>query len=508
MLARSEPLAVVRAVRRLRRPFRELGSELLVPFAWAALLTGREAELRTVLAVLDERRRQGSLEGELLTQLFNIQAGIARQRGDLDGAILATEQALAQASHDPLELRAGLALYLAVAQFFRGDVGPAGRSARLGVECFSHEEPLPLVGISCLSVLSQARAAQGRLDEAEEVCRQAFVDLEREGSPATAAALIHRSRGRIQLERGQWDEATRSFDRAEEISRAAGFHELSTLIALWSAETARIVGARARLDRNLRHLDSVAIRDRLTAGVEHWHAALKILHALDQGDDDTADHEVHRVRHLVSGTASLLDEKLRCATARWARRRGDLPRATELLDGALTSARRQGRRESEIELLAWQARLEARQGRHQRAGEILRRALALATAGAQVRPFAIDPELVRDLLTTQATASPQRSDVRKFTDRLRRVLAELVQRRADARLKDSPTTDKSGEPTLTPRELEVLRLVAEGCSNQQIATRLFVSLSTVKTHLHHIFQKLDVGRRTQALSRARELGQI
>ncbi|WP_353720417.1 response regulator transcription factor [Dyadobacter sp. 676] len=53
------------------------------------------------------------------------------------------------------------------------------------------------------------------------------------------------------------------------------------------------------------------------------------------------------------------------------------------------------------------------------------------------------------------------------------------------------------------RELEVLQLVAEGLSNQEIAERLFVSLNTVKTHSSRIFEKLEVRNRTQAVERAR-----
>lgn len=61
---------------------------------------------------------------------------------------------------------------------------------------------------------------------------------------------------------------------------------------------------------------------------------------------------------------------------------------------------------------------------------------------------------------------------------------------------------------LTDRELEVLQLLAAGNSNKEIAARLFVSTSTVKTHLVHLYQKLDVLRRTQAVQKARELNII
>ena len=61
---------------------------------------------------------------------------------------------------------------------------------------------------------------------------------------------------------------------------------------------------------------------------------------------------------------------------------------------------------------------------------------------------------------------------------------------------------------LSTREQEVLQLMAEGLSNQEIAERLFLSVPTVKTHSSKLFEKLDVKRRTQAVEKARQLGLI
>ncbi|HRN29575.1 MAG TPA: response regulator transcription factor [Terrimesophilobacter sp.] len=61
-------------------------------------------------------------------------------------------------------------------------------------------------------------------------------------------------------------------------------------------------------------------------------------------------------------------------------------------------------------------------------------------------------------------------------------------------------------PTLSVRQLEVLRLVAEGRSNPEIAAELFIGESTVKTHLGAIFERLEVSDRTRAVTRAMELG--
>lgn len=64
------------------------------------------------------------------------------------------------------------------------------------------------------------------------------------------------------------------------------------------------------------------------------------------------------------------------------------------------------------------------------------------------------------------------------------------------------------ELAITPRELEILGLIADGLSNREIADRLFVSENTVKTHSSRLFQKLGASRRTQAAQRGRDLGLI
>jgi DNA-binding CsgD family transcriptional regulator len=70
--------------------------------------------------------------------------------------------------------------------------------------------------------------------------------------------------------------------------------------------------------------------------------------------------------------------------------------------------------------------------------------------------------------------------------------------------------NKAAQETLgiSARELEVLELLAAGRSNKEIAGRLDVSPNTVKTHIAKLFEKLEVSRRTEAISRARELGMI
>lgn len=75
------------------------------------------------------------------------------------------------------------------------------------------------------------------------------------------------------------------------------------------------------------------------------------------------------------------------------------------------------------------------------------------------------------------------------------------------RKKDAEKYDRE-KLGLSKRELEVLELLSQGLSNQEIADSLFVSLNTAKTHISSIYSKLNVKRRTQAIQKAREMALI
>lgn len=85
------------------------------------------------------------------------------------------------------------------------------------------------------------------------------------------------------------------------------------------------------------------------------------------------------------------------------------------------------------------------------------------------------------------------------------MLTQALLERLPTASRELPETVVHNE-SLSSRELSVLQLIAQGCSNQEISERLFISLHTVKTHASHINSKLGVERRTQAVARAQELG--
>ena len=131
--------------------------------------------------------------------------------------------------------------------------------------------------------------------------------------------------------------------------------------------------------------------------------------------------------------------------------------------------------------------------------DCLAEALSICKAANAIRVFA-DVGMEMTPLLKQAIS---RDIEPEFARRLLAVIEAEEPRRQMAKGKGVPIPQTS--EFLSPRELEVLRLTASGLSNSQIADRLIVSVSTAKTHIHNVMQKLGTRSRTEAVDRAREL---
>jgi LuxR family maltose regulon positive regulatory protein len=186
-------------------------------------------------------------------------------------------------------------------------------------------------------------------------------------------------------------------------------------------------------------------------------------------------------------------------------------RALAMLERWSALATAQGRTESSIELKALQALAHAACGDQDAALAALAEALALAAPEGYLRVFADEGAPMAALLGTLVT-SPAKTQAVAAAPLPRAHLDRLVQAFEHQGLTVLPRHRPGGaivpgliEP-LSPRELEVLRLLATGRPNRAIANELVVTLDTVKRHVSHLFNKLGVTNRTQAVARARELG--
>jgi LuxR family maltose regulon positive regulatory protein len=172
---------------------------------------------------------------------------------------------------------------------------------------------------------------------------------------------------------------------------------------------------------------------------------------------------------------------------------------SSLLQRLLQAAEAGGRIGRIIEILVLQAMAQQARSIRVQAIDSLARALVLAQPEGYIRVFLDEgPPMTRLLQDARASA---------------RSSAYVTQLLADSEDTWGKLRDPSGsmlrpeelaEP-LTERELEVLRLVAAGLSNSQIAKSLTITVGTAKRHVNNIYDKLSVGSRTQAVARAREL---
>jgi LuxR family transcriptional regulator, maltose regulon positive regulatory protein len=193
--------------------------------------------------------------------------------------------------------------------------------------------------------------------------------------------------------------------------------------------------------------------------------------------------------------------------------------ALKLLEGMLTAAAVQSRTGSVIEIGALRALALAACGDQDAAVDGLAQALILGYPQGYVRVFADEGAPMRALLARLSAAQlGQRTSTRDTPARdtpARDISAGYLAavRRACGQADDGAPRGRAAAPTglidpLTERELEVLRLLAAGQSNQRIARELVVALDTVKKHVTHILGKLSAANRTEAGVRARQLGLI
>jgi LuxR family maltose regulon positive regulatory protein len=177
-----------------------------------------------------------------------------------------------------------------------------------------------------------------------------------------------------------------------------------------------------------------------------------------------------------------------------------LEEALCLIEQVRSRAKVNGQMSQMLEALVLQALVEHAQGHLPQALSALQEALALAEPEGYVRLFVDEGAPMAELLQ-QVAASGRASP---YIMTLLEALGVPTTQQQETGLLQTDASSARMEP-LSEREVEVLRLLATGGSNAEIAQVLMISMNTIKTHLKHIYDKLGVTNRTQAVARAREL---
>ncbi|MHB8598974.1 MAG: LuxR C-terminal-related transcriptional regulator, partial [Ktedonobacteraceae bacterium] len=224
----------------------------------------------------------------------------------------------------------------------------------------------------------------------------------------------------------------------------------------------------------------------------HWMpevAAAQVLLLLHQG-------------HLAAAAHLAQTHDLPISQARVSLSQGDPSAALALLEPWRRQVEAKGWADERLKVMVLHAVALQAHGEKDRAVQLLCDSLALAASGGFIRLFVDEGPPMAHLLS-EAAAIGLMPD---YTGKLLALLKADAQRENTSSLPPpAPPAGSLIEP-LSPRELEVLHLMAQGLSNQEMCERLFLALSTVKGHNRTIFGKLQVQRRTEAVARTRELG--
>jgi LuxR family maltose regulon positive regulatory protein len=516
LLERAEGAMVDRWVAALPAELIRSRPRLRLAQAVWVILSGRLAEAERLLADAERALEGGDEPGDRpdgrVSLLANVpaliallRAGIARRRGDSEQMDALTRRARDRLSADDQALRPMVDLYLAVADQLRGRTADAERSLA-GAVADQHTAGGRYLAVSIACDLGKVRQAQGELDGALRAYEQALEIVTEAGLPLPLTGMAYLGVAEVLYERDDLDAAARYATDGIALCRPlAETQPLATGLArlAWIRHTQ---GDRAGALDAMNEAEQVA-PVLGAAGLLNPVTAQRARLQLACGDVAAAAGWARQYGLTTSDEPDYRTEPEHLVLARVLLAQGRPDAALALLERWLTAAVAAGRTASTIQINTLQALALAASGDRASALRTLATALALACPRGYVRVFADEgapmAALLGQLAAAQRTGQAEASSVP--ADCLARVLEAFGRKPAGPGTGTRAATPGLTEP-LTERELEVLRLLAAGRSNQRIARDLTVTLDTTKKHVSHILAKLGAASRTEAAARARELG--
>ncbi len=443
---------------------------------------------------LRARERSGAATDELWGVLFTNQATVRAMCGNSQEALELAARAKALVPAEDVSTHARIAHALGMAEYLAGNVSAAqaGFSQAIRLAQQANNRNLGLDVIACLAL---AQILAGHLDDAEHVCQNVLA-MDGETRSVPAAGPLFLALAVIQYERYDLHRANETLATSIELARKAGWLHVLWQAYLLQAQIHQALREPQAAQEALRQAEQVAVRygiPRVSRMISAYRASIELAEGNTDFPRRWAEAYDHRspAEHLRDFEELTLGRVLLSG--------GHCTEALSLLDGALEKARSAGRMTCVIEATVLRAQALEASGEHQGAIESMIRAVELAEPEGFIRPFLDGGKCTRDLLIhIRQKVVPAR--VMGYS---RRWLETFDDGRPV--LATAKAADVLVEP-LSERELEVLRLMSDGLSNPEIAGRLYLSVNTLRAHTTHIFRKLDVHNRVQAISRARELG--
>jgi LuxR family maltose regulon positive regulatory protein len=493
---------------------------LTVGYAWAFLNSGRleEAEARLLdaerwlepAAGMNERSEDPSagmvVVDEEQFRALPVSLGTARAYhaqaiGDLAGTIKYTRRVLDILPEGDHPYREAATMLLGLAQYAGGELEAAHRNMSNGLAGLD-----PLDAITGAFVLANIKMAQGQLNAALSTYEQSLQLAKEHGEPMPLGTEdVYSGISELHRERGDLEAAAQDLLTGKKLGEKV---DLPDWRHRWCIAQARLRQSQGDLDGALDLLHEAErlfvrtpvpeVRPIAAIKAQVWVRQGKLVEALGwvRARDLSADDDLNYIReyeHITLARVLMAQHKSKEVE-------GSIHEVLGLVGRLLRAAEEGGRTGSMITILVLQALVHESQGDISAALVSLERALTLAEPEGYLRIFVdegppmarllyealshgIAPEYVQRLLVAFPMPEPEQ----KGSSLMRATESEWIEH-------------------LSKRETEVLQLISEGLTNQEIASRLYLSLNTVKVHTRNIYGKLGVHHRTSAVARARALG--
>jgi LuxR family maltose regulon positive regulatory protein len=497
LLADTAPSALVRTLRLL--PDDSQDPAVAVVRAGLALMDGDLPRFRAQLSGITEPPKR---DGSAHERAQALSVAVLQVVGASHGAEPIKTMALAEHAEVALDdldatqraskpqLAAMVQTRKGVAAALGGAFTQADESLRVGFET-AQDVGLDSLAVECLSYQAALASFDGRLSRSAALANRALGLADTDGFPDVGGTwTAHAALAWVDIERYELGAASRHVELAQRVAPGPGEDIPRILLAM---ARARLHAARGDLAAALGGMDLATAETQ----ADSWLAQVLCIETghlrVRQGEPAVALLEVEEVAglepaevHLVIAEARLAQGDDRAANDSLSRVLvKEAPTMTQV-SGWLTETGRQ------LEL-----------GSRPRARAALDRALRLAAREMVRRPFREAPHGVRRLLAMDDQLMSEHgwlsSGEAGASDRQLRRVAGL------RRLPERVEVEVPVVESLTPREVEVLVHLSELLSTDEIATAMFLSVNTIRTHVRSILRKLGVSRRNAAVRRAREL---
>jgi LuxR family transcriptional regulator, maltose regulon positive regulatory protein len=473
---------------------------------------GQLDEADVLLKEAEKRIRSQHSDPEMhsmLGFLIYVQSRVAALHGNMRRAIALNLSARDNTPADNLAMQLTIGITLGLEYFLDGDFIRAVKTLEKVIEWgYSFNDITD--GIAAYGILARLYALQGRLHKAYEQHQKAEQWLNMAtGSHLGAKGLIEVGIADVLYEWNDLNAALVHIEQGLDLIPLWGKTDdmvmaLTTLSRIHFAQGNRHSASEA-MEKAIQLIQACGVFSEARNAVE----TAQIRFFLAHGDRrsaaqwaDSFEQNSHQKMDDLDDPFRFRDEAVQIARVRVFMAQNKLDDAMGLISTLEENAQSFGRIGRLIEIKILKALSMQKMGNIVRANNALAESLALAEPEGYLRVFLDEGQPIQMLLNQWVTCTTT-NPLHKYATRLSSQLDAELQLRTD---REKPSPANNFIDPLSARELEVLKLMALGRTNQEIARLLVVAPGTIKAHAASIYRKLDVANRTEAVARARQFG--